>query len=266
MKVRSIEERMYDASMISDYLYCPKYFYYRYIRNITSKEEAAPLLFGRVFHEALLIWYRDNDLEKAVEAFAKIPSQMGDSRRTREHGEVIMRKYVKRWAVEPYVTKQLEVEFHLDMGEGRVYAGRIDKIAEQLNQIYVVDHKTSTQLGLSFFRSFRPHVQMDGYCFACRELCGQCSGAIINGVSLAANPKERFQRSLTPRTKRELDKFKVNFHKWCARIEIDVLKKEFVEHYTHCTKWGGKCDFWKLCVFGEDERTLREEFKAGEVM
>ena len=266
MKVRSIEDRMYDASMISDYLYCPKYFYYRYIRNLVPIVEPPPLLFGRVFHEALLIWYKEKDLEKAVGVFSKLPVQIGDSRRTREHGEVIMREYAKRWAVEPYKIKQLEVEFHLDMGKGRVYAGRIDAVVEQVTQLYVKDHKTSARLGASFFRSFRPHVQMDGYCFACRELCGQCSGAIINGVSLADKPKDRFQRSITPRTGVEMDKFKVNFHLWCDRIERDVVNKEFPEHYTHCTKWGAKCDFWDMCVFGESERVVKENFKIAEEM
>jgi len=146
------------------------------------------------------------------------------------------------------------------MGEGRTYAGRIDQIVEWNGQVYVKDHKTTSQLGMSFYRSFHPSVQMDGYCYACRELCGQCSGVIINGISVANAPKERFGRDISTRTPKELDNYSIRFAQWCKEIEVSVLKQEFVLNYTNCNRWN-QCVYWELCVWGEDERTLVSKYK-----
>ncbi len=260
--VAHIGERVYDASCISDYLSCPKLFYYRYIKQLVPIKESAPLLFGGVMHDALLVWYTTHSLSSSVEVLERIPKDIEDDRRTKEHAVVILTEYTKRYPSEPYLIKQSEVEFHLDMEEGRTYAGRIDQIVKWNGQMYVKDHKTTSQLGMSFFRSFRPSVQMDGYCYACRELCGSCSGAIINAISVAANPKERFGRDISSRTSSELDMFKLQFAKWCTSIEVSVLKKDFLCNYGSCNRWG-QCVYWELCVYGEDERTLQQHYKGG---
>jgi len=258
-----IDKREYDASCISDYLSCPKLFYYRWIRELLPIEEAPPLVFGRVIHTALLSWYTTHNLELALKCLEEIPKDIGDDRRTKEHASVILTEYTKRYTSEPYTIKQSEVEFAIDMSNGRTYSGRIDQIVEWNGQMYVKDHKTTSQLGLSFYRSFRPSVQMDGYCYACRELCGSCSGVIINGISVAANPKERFGRDISSRTAQELDRFKEQFGKWCEQIEISVLKKDFFSNYTSCSHWG-QCNYLELCIYGEDERTLELKFKKKE--
>lgn len=262
-KIAKIQERVYDASCISDYLCCPHLFYYQYVRGLVPTVEPPALLFGRVMHEALLVWYKTKDVVEAVRVFEQLPKDIGDDRRTKEHGEVILKEYVKRYKTEPYQVKQMEVEFCVDMGEGRMYAGRIDQIVEWNNNIFVKDHKTTSSLGLSFYRSFRPSVQIDGYVYACRELCGQCSGAIINGISIAHNPKERFGRDVSSRTPQEVDRFREMFHHWCGGIETAILRKEFPMYYTHCNHWG-QCVYWELCVYGEDERTIAQRYKEVE--
>ena len=254
-KYVSLEERKYDASLISDFLSCPRLFYYRYVKKYTPTIEPPPLLFGRVFHQALLIWYNTGDVEKALPVFEEIPRDIGDDRRTKEHASVILKEYVKRYKDEPYTIKQQEIEFNVDMGEGRSCVGRIDQIIEWSKQNYVKDHKTTSQLGLTFFRSFRPSVQIDCYIYACRELCGQCSGAVINGISIAAKPKERFMRDVSSRTPGEIDRFREMFHLWCGGIEVALLRKEFPMNYTNCNRYG-ECVFKELCIYGEDEKAV----------
>ena len=105
-QIANIEQRIYDASLISDYLRCPKLFYWRWVRRLLPAEEPAPLLFGRVMHEALLVWYQTHSVDEATKVFEQLPSQgIGDDRRTKEHGEVIIKEYVKRYGSEPYEIK-----------------------------------------------------------------------------------------------------------------------------------------------------------------
>lgn len=273
-----IDKYTYDASCISSFLLCPKLFELEYVKLIKPEVEPAPLVFGRVIHEALLIWYKEKDAEKAaVWARTHIPDGIEDVRRTKEHGEVIVRDYCKRYPSEPYAIKQSEIEFAIDMpssptctgGEqhdwdsntqkckkcwaiNRVYVGRIDQIVEWEGGVYVKDHKTTSQLGQNFYRSFRPSIQLDGYAFACRELVGRCDGVVINGISVASNPKERFGRDLQGRTPMELDRWGVQFGKWCAAIEECITNNNFPLYYTACNHWG-RCDMWERCVYGKEE-------------
>jgi len=258
-----VEGRIYSASLITDYLRCPRLFYYRWIRKLSPLIEPPPLTFGRLMHESLLHWYRTGNINEAIDVFKEWPKESSDTLRTRERAEVIMKEYVKRYGQEPYLIQQMEVDFCVDMGEGRMYVGRIDQIVEWDGQLFVKDHKTTSSLGLLFYRSFRPSVQIDGYVYACRELCGGCSGAIINGISTANNPKERFGRSITSRTNGEIDRFREMFHLWCGLIEVSVVRKEFPMFYTSCNQFG-QCLFWQLCVYGEDERTVEMQYRKEE--
>jgi len=256
----SEKDRIYDASCISDYLHCPKLFYWRWVRGLVPKEEPAPLFFGRVMHEALKVWYETGDKGLALKEFDAIPAiGIGDDRRTKEHGIVIFEEYLSRWGQESWEVLQLEKEFQLDMLNGKKYAGRLDEVVKWNGQIYVVDHKTTSQLGAYFFKGFRPSVQMDGYSYACRKIWGQCSGVVINGISIAAKPKERFGRDVSVRTPDELDRFAVQFDLWTDMIEMSLSSKVFPMFYTACNNYGS-CRYWDLCVYGETG--MEDKFKC----
>lgn len=258
-----LEKRIYDSSCLSDYMGCPKLFYYAWVRKLVMKDEKPALLFGRVFHDVLKTWYKTGSVDDAVKEFLQLPVTMSDEYRTREWGEAIFKQYVERYKTEQGETLYLEKKFIVEIGE-KLYAGRIDRIQKWNENIYVDDHKTTKSLGMSFFNSFRPNIQMDGYCFACRETVGRCDGAIINGISLAKNPKERFQRFPSSRSNAEMDNFKKNFTDWTDEIERSVKSGCWKMNSGYCTRWG-KCRFWELCVYGEDERMIEQNFKVEEV-
>lgn len=258
----NLEKMMFNSSAISDYMGCPKLFYYTWIRKLEMREEKASLTFGRVFHEVLLEWYKSGDVEAAIKKFEQLPSVITDDHRTKEWGTAIFKQYVERYKTEQGTTLHLEKKFVVEVGE-RLYAGTIDRIEDWGGQIYVDDHKTSKSLGLSFFDSYRPNPQVDGYCYACREIVGKCQGAIINGISVAKNPKERFMRFPSSRSDAEMNKFADDFTSWTGKMLVDVEKKEFARSTIYCNRWG-KCRFWELCVYGEDERYIETNFKVAD--
>jgi len=292
----SLEKNMFDSSCISDYMGCPRLFYYAWVRRLVPREEKPSLTFGKVFHEVLLEWYRTGKVEEAEKKLEQLPSSITMDGLTKEWGVSIFKQYVERYRVEAGKTLHLEVKFRVEMvahcpfcgsreqkkleGESsrgdtqclgclrlyfssRIYAGTIDRIEDWNGQIYVDDHKTSASLQLSDC-SHRPSPQMDGYCYACRELVGKCHGVIINGISTAKNPKERFQRFPSSRTERELEQWKEVFVDATDRIIQDVERGHFPMSTSHCNRWG-KCKFWNLCVYGEEEKRVEQEFKVEEV-
>ena len=257
-----VEEGVFNSSCLVDFMHCPRLFYYKWIRRLELKEEKPSLTFGKVFHEALLVWYQTGDRDEALKVFEKLPASIQDDYRTKEWGQAIFKEYVERYKSEPYRTLYLEKEFAVEIGE-RVLVGTVDKIVDWNGQIYVVDHKTSSSVGLSFFNKFRPNVQIDGYCYACRELLGSCSGAIINGISVAKAPKERFARDISSRSKEELERYAEVFSYWTGEIERCLREGKWVMNTTSCNRFG-RCVFWELCVYGEDERLVEWKFKQGE--
>jgi len=258
----NIEKRMFNSSCISDYMGCPRLFYYSWIRKITTKEEKPSLTFGKVFHEVLLEWYKSGDVEKAIIQFDKIPSPPIGEHLTREWGTAVFKEYVERYKTEIGKTLHLEVKFRVEIGN-KIYAGTIDRIEDWGGQVYVDDHKTTKSLGLSFFEMYRPHPQIDGYCYACREVVGKCQGAIINGISTAKNPKERFQRFPSSRTDKEMDRWVENFTDVTDEIVRDVERNHFPMSTTYCHRWG-KCKFWEICVYGEEERMMEQNYVSRE--
>jgi len=253
-----LEKRMYDSSSIADFMGCPQLFEWGWVRRLEPKEAKAPLLFGKAFHEVLLEWYRSGKMEEAIKKFDSLPKIMSDDYRTKEWGEAIFKEYVERYAKESGKTLHLEVKFKIEIGE-RIYAGTIDRVEDWNGKIYVDDHKTTKMLGLSFFESYRPNPQMDGYCYACRELCGGCVGAIINGISVAKAPKERFQRFISSRSPEEIDRWREDFTNVTDEIERSFERKKFRMNTTWCHRWG-RCKFWDLCVYYRRESEMREKF------
>jgi hypothetical protein len=257
----SIEKKMFDSSCIADYMGCPRLFYYSWIRRLEMKEEKPSLTFGKVFHEVLLEWYRTGKQEEAEKKFDQLPSMVTMDKLTKDWGVSIFKKYVERYKTEQGKTLHLEVKFKVEIEE-RIYAGTMDRIEEWDGQVYVSDHKTSSSLQLSDC-SHRPNPQIDGYCYACREIVGKCAGAIINGISTAQNPKERFNRFITNRTEEEMDRWKEVFTDTTDNILRDVERGHFPMSTIYCNRWG-KCKFWPLCVYEEEEKMIEQNFTVAE--
>lgn len=269
-KLVDLPNKIYDASTISDFLRCPRYGYYRHIKRIIPIADEAPLRFGAIFHQALDAWHAKEGtpevkLANAVKICESVPRNLDDDARTPETATRIIKEYAAHYAKEPWELLDSECEFTIDMGQDRMYVGRIDKnIKWNSGFIYVLDHKTTKILGSSFFSQFRPSVQMTGYAYACRELFGSCSGIVIDAISLATKPKDRFLRDISPRLPQEYTSWEKNFHLWCAGIEGYISRDEYPCHYNLCNMYFHDCCYKQLCTFGEDDTMWNMYKQKGE--
>ncbi len=103
------------------------------------------------------------------------------------------------------------------MANDRVYIGRRDRVVDWQGAIYVMEHKTMSQLGYTTFNRFKPNLQVDGYIYATRQKYPTCHGCVVDAI-LVAKTKEDYARKIETRTDEEIAQFPTVF------ITITVLR------------------------------------------
>jgi len=198
--------------------------------------------------------------KEAEEHFKKIyTNETEDSLRTVEKGTELIRLYTKKYAREPFKFLHTETPFALPLKNDVVLCGKEDAIVEWNGEIYVFERKTTSRLGVTFFKKFRQDYQIDIYCLACRELVGKCAGAIIDAVRVC-KPKAKMEvdlvRDIVGRTDRDLDEAR----KEIIEIIGDMRKGHIYKNKQACYTWGG-CEFLPICESHENPKVIRDFYK-----
>jgi PD-(D/E)XK nuclease superfamily protein len=95
---------------------------------------------------------------------------------------------------------------HPVTGNPILYTGRTDMIAEYAGGVYIVDEKTTSQLGASWSRQWEMRGQFTGYQWAAGENGIVTNGSIVRGVSILKT-KYDTQQAITYRTPWEIDRW-----------------------------------------------------------
>lgn len=256
---------VFDSSALKCFARCPRKFYWRYIRQLVPKHyKPAPLNFGSAIHEAMRIWYAEQDIDGAIEIFHKIwEDRFGDDKRTHEKGEKILKKYAETYPKEPFeIIGEPEMGFTVDL-EGNEYVGRFDLVIEWNGEMYVLDHKTSSRMGYNYFHRYRPDFQMTGYTWAAEQVFDRpCAGVMIN-VLYFTKTKIDFFRDTSPRMPHEKQEFVTYATNRMANIKArnPDRMKDWEQKWVACTDWG-TCQFRELCISAEPERLVPLMFKV----
>lgn len=260
---------------------CPAKFDLRILQHWTTRRKSAPLGFGGAFHSGLAEWYRTASRQSMLLAVKNAwPDSMPvDDYRTLQKCVDALLSYVKEYPGETFQLVQgpdgplVEVAFTLptDMYlscfecgpiagvwdpelvpicqncgmalEPIEYGGIFDLLVEFNQQVFVVDHKTTSQLGAGFFNQFRPNNQMTGYVWGSSKLSGQrVGGALINAICVLKSSPTKFARQVTTRTDHEIAEWMVSVHRTCENIQ--QCRRTGIWHMqtVNCTMYG-KCEF-----------------------
>lgn len=143
------------------------------------------------------------------------------------------------------------------------YGGIFDGVVEFANRYFILEHKTTSQLGSYYFDQYKPNNQVTGYIWAARKLSGQpVGGAIINAIGVYKVGTTKFARQITTRTDAEITEWLRNVWYEAANIQINARNKYFPMRTPACTLYG-KCEFHSVHVLAnplERERFLEQEF------
>jgi hypothetical protein len=231
---------------------CQRRFWWRHVKDLTTKTRSTPLEFGGAIHAALNVWFKNSSAEGALMAFKKAWEAVGgdyqdDQKRTLAKGERILKGYIAKYAQEPFTVLANEKSFQIVMPNGLTYIGRRDRVVNWQGAIYVMEHKTMSQLGYTSFDKFKPNLQIDGYIYeAAKNEYPQCHGCVVDAI-LVAKTKEEYARKIETRTAEEINNFPELFQQITESIQNSLANDHWVPNYEMCTYYG-QCPYRTLCM------------------
>lgn len=246
----------YDNTMMGCYQTCQKKYWLRHIRGLVPKRTAMPLQYGDYMHQALSRWYEGHEPEYCIAVFDDYQDDPMDEKRTAARGKETMLEYIKRYPQEPFEIVANEVPFEQEIYSDRRFTytlvGKIDLVVKWHGNIYGLDHKTTSQLGSSYFYQYELSRQMIGYLLGLKRQYEDTGysihGMIINAIAVYKN-NFKFAREIATYTQRKLNWYT----DYVPKLMQEIAAKEELYERTKDAKiflpnWDA-CDFYGHCAY-----------------
>jgi len=149
---------------------------------------------------------------------------------------------------------------HPVTGDPILYTGRSDMIAHYMGGTYIVDEKTTSQLGASWPRQWEMRAQFSGYSWAALQDGIKTDGAIVRGVSILKTKYDTLQ-AMTYRGDWEIDRWLEQTVRDTQRM-IQCWKDGWWDYSmdSGCAEYGG-CSLLQICKSKEPEGWLSSYFE-----
>lgn len=263
----------WDSTSIGLAQTCMRKYYYTNILGIQPKRKSVHLLFGGIYASALENYYKwraeGDDYELALRKTVRLalgqswdkdrnlPLHFDDTKKTRANLIRTIVWYLEQFADESeegITTHHLEngspaceLSFSIEVDDSLILCGHLDRVVSFASHLYVMDQKTSGgTIGPYYFNQFDTSNQMSLYTWAGKAvLHTPVRGVIIDAAQIAVG-FSRFERSITTRSKGQLDEWFDN------TLETIKLAQQYAEedhwpmNFTACDNYGG-CPFRELC-------------------
>src|SRR5512138_1575561 len=278
---------------------CPAKYLLRIEQGWTVRRKGAPLGFGGALHAGLAEWYRGKGLAAAINAIHKEwPAEMPvDDYRTESKCVETMIAYARNYPTESWKVvgapdnPMVEVSFSLDTGmfvscykcgatagepdpDGRCYncgepcepieyGGIFDGLADFANQLYVLEHKSTSRMGNYYFTQFKPNNQITGYIWAGEKLTGKrVAGALVNAMGVYKASATKFDRHITTRNEADIAEWLQSVKAGAEEIQQHKRTGVWPLRTSACTLYG-LCEFHSVHVLSypnEREKRLQNDY------
>ena len=257
---------MFDYTAMSTFLTCRRKYDFRINQGyVRSKDTQLAASFGGAIHHGLDSWYQDKDVARAVGVFKSefVENTEIDDKRTHRMGQYILEKYDERYRDQPWVLVESEQTFNVPLPNGNRFIGRIDKVIKWNNCLWVVDHKTTSQLGATYFNMAEPNMQFVGYAWAMRQLGHDIKGVVVDAILVASGllPGPKQNKNLTPFARYDTYYKQEHFDEWLQMVQsiqhdIRVCEdsEEWYPNFDACTDYV-ECPYRRVC---KEEKALRQ--------
>ncbi len=252
-------------SRISLYQACPRKYYWRFVASLVPKREAVPLLIGRAVHEGLASLYSNKDpFEPAYQLIDKelegelLAEERELLTQQKEVVEQLLRAYMHLAKEDSFTVLAPEVYGHTPLNDKHELFFRTDAVVSWKGHVWLMEHKTTSYTGATFFKRFRMDMQISAYVFAVwRTLKVKPVGVIINALS---KKKGTVERDVVTRSDAQLDEFVWTACKVCDIISSTPTddKREWLCHTSNCVAFNRVCEYVDLCM--HDTPGVREGF------
>lgn len=262
-----------DNSTIELLTTCPWLAYAKVIRRRTLAVDQPALRFGGHLHAALAFKYRrmahgkkvDNDTFNRIlsKRFEMSPC-FNEEWRDVNMAQQVLEEYNNHYASEqlhiaelkgfPLVEKPFAV-YAGTIGKRKIiYIGRIDLALYEGPHLYVMDHKTTSMLGDTYWRDVAVSEQQRGYCWALRETFQQEPLGYKMNVLACRKPTKtgkgvEFVRQtyFTQNPPGQLDRWHSNMLHQVEMFLWHVDRNVFPRHHKHCVGKYGSCAMYSVC-------------------
>lgn len=262
--------KIIDSSKLSDYLDCPRMYWFRHILGWESDRVNNHLLFGSAWHEAmetlLLEGYSEESVMNAFDKFltlyrAELPDDTDElfDPKTPANALKALMHYIDEYRNDNFEVLYTEIGGRVSIDGKRSIAFKMDSICRNEQGIFSLEHKTK---GGSFSRVWTDQwplsIQIGTYSHVLHCLFPNepVRGVIMNGVGFLKT-KLDFKRVPVFRSPEHLQSwlFHVNLYFDQIENELDILEdcqtdepimRAFPMNPNSCTKYFG-CAFFDFC-------------------
>lgn len=288
-----------DNTMLTLYKACPYKFWLQQMRGVASPQPNIHLHFGGVFAKACEIvrraYFLDNKpKEESITLGSEyILKNFGDWDEE-EAGVKTMNNCI--WALENYFREAYALDFdrfvpyrdspsgkpmiefsfaipidteHPETGEPIMYAGRCDMIGadstglsdpSEAREVWLVDEKTTQQMGDKWARQWRLRGQFIGYTWAARQYNLPASGALVRGICLYKKKEPKFDQAFVSFNDSVIDRWhtqvEITIDQMIADWETGYWKQDFGDS---CAEYGG-CGFISMCELDDPEPFIQTKY------
>jgi PD-(D/E)XK nuclease superfamily protein len=279
---------------------CDRKLYYKCGLELSKKAKKPALFFGSAMHKFAEAYWSKKSAQECIDAFTKYARQSNspldqdpesDEQRSVTRGIEICAHYMRKYEPIRQQTKLLhlggenlvEVPFVFPLGEDGegwtyLYCGRIDRVEDQDGLIRLVDTKTTTRFGSTYWNQLRPNDQLTGYAAAYKEMTGKLPDRVVLDVIYIGEPRKpdengkisvpkkikalgpeeealwivnaRFEQGPTKRSQVDIDAW------WLNTMTEGMRMRRLFEHLHYPSMWTqrtsqcnayGECDFRDIC-------------------
>lgn len=266
-----------DSTMIAAFRACPRKFWWNYIRRIEPQGQNIHLHAGASFAAAMnaarfAFYVKGETADDAVMmGVAALCQHWGPTYEAPE-GEnksldrmmLAVVEYFHEYPLETDLIKPLkisegkiatEITFALPLdeaprhpitGDPIIYAGRFDMIGERDGVLFIVDEKTTSQLGPTWANQWTLRSQFTGYAWGAKSYGYPVAGAIIRGISIL---KEKYGHAqvITYRPEWQINRWLHQINRDIERMVQSYLTQEWDFNLDHSCSAFGACPYLRLC-------------------
>lgn len=272
MKTPSPNAIILDESTLEKFV-CPRKLEARLFWKKEADLEKAALPAGRAIHVALATRYKHPDINdiNMIEPLMMIemariwPDVPPDDWRSEPLAQDLIRMYNKEYSREtmsPIVDK-IEEPFLFQLGLVKDieiwWTGVVDLPFRRDGRIWVMDHKTASVFGPTYFDQFRLASAQVGYCWAFEQLTGERpQGYEINALVWRKPTKSgtgfEFGRQRFPLEAWHFDEWKKDILAKCETIVRYRQAGYFPRETRQCVDKFGRCEFLDVCTLPPNQR------------
>ncbi len=276
-----------DSTMISAFRSCPHQYNEAYRNHWKPIGESIDLVAGKAFASGIELarkaFHDDNKtLEESLQlGVIELIREWGDFEAPENHAKQLDRmigaldEYFKHYGfstdhIQPLISNgKSAVEFsfalpipgteHPTTGQPILYTGRFDMLGLYNNQLFIVDEKTTKQLGATWNKNWIMRSQITAYCWAARQYDYPVAGAIIRGISILKT-KYGHAESIQYRSDAFIEKWLIQVRKDINRM-VGCWKDGYWDYNfdSSCTGYGG-CRFQEACTSNDEQKVLERDF------